>query len=108
MPDGRRSDPMSQEPGPYGAPPSRLAETRGPSDRIPSGRGSVRAVAKRAVQFAWLLVMLTFLFGLVHSRDGDPLQFPAAMAWGLSGLLAIALTAAYWLLTRVLMSVRRT
>jgi hypothetical protein len=98
---------MSQEPRPHGAPPSRPAGASSPSHRAPARRGPVRASAKRAVQFAWLLVLLTFLFGLVHSRDGDELQFPAAMAWGLSGLLASALTAAYWLVTRVLVSVRR-
>ncbi len=98
---------MSQEAGPYGAPPSRLAVTPGPSDRVPSRRGSVRALAKRAVQTAWLLTWLSFIFALLHSRDGDPLQLPSVMAWGLCGLLAIALSSAYWLLTRVRLTVRR-
>src|SRR5262245_40028901 len=98
---------MSPEPRPDDTPRSPLAATPGAPDRVSSDRGAFRLVARRAVQFAWLLTLLTLLFGLVHSRDGDPLQFPAAVAWVLSGLLAFVLTAVVWLLSRVRLTVRR-
>jgi hypothetical protein len=38
------------------------------------------------------------IFGLIHCRDGDLLQWPAAMRLVLCSLVSIALTAADWLL----------
>jgi hypothetical protein len=80
--------------------------TLGPSDKVSSERGSVRRFVKRTAQLAWLLTWLSFIVVLLHSRDRDPLRIPAAIAWGLCGLFAIALSAVDWLLTRMRLTVR--
>lgn len=80
---------MSVEQNPYAAAKSPLSRPR---------QLDGRRIAKRITQAVWLCILGAFIFGLFHSGDRDPLQWPSAMLTGLCGLISVVLTAMYWLL----------
>jgi hypothetical protein len=39
-----------------------------------------KRAAQAVVWLAWIAAFCSFVFGVIHAGDGDPLQFPAGMA----------------------------
>ena len=54
-------------------------------------------MSARVVVAAWLATVGGFIFGIFHSGDRDPLQWPSAMFTVFAGFYAFVMTLYHWI-----------